>query len=393
MPPRLPSKYAIIPAVPREKIAGPADGVFPCKFEKELFDMDSNTKTGCLAGCLLSVAIFAAAVLTVVTFFALAVGSCASRAPWEEADAALQANPLFATPLDESPFRKVCLSATDAAASAQVIRIDIHGVISDEPRPAFALGGERDTSAATALRKIRAATKDEDVRGLYLDIDSPGGGVTMSDELHDAICRFRDSDTNRFVFVHMGDMCCSGGYYVAAPATRIMARPTTITGSIGVIMSGVNASELAKKIGLAPVTIASGDNKSLLNPLEPVNPEHVKILEKPVKQMYERFVGIVAKGRGLEPEKVREIADGRILSADDALECGLVDAIGHYDDARAALKELAGEEVRIMAYRAKAGFWSIFEDSIMLESSDDLVRRLQSAVDGEATPRAEYRFR
>ncbi len=215
----------------------------------------------------------------------------------------------------------------------------------------------------------------------------------MSDELHDAICRFRDSDTNRFVFVHMGDMCCSGGYYVAAPATRIMARPTTITGSIGVIMSGVNASELAKKIGLAPVTIASGDNKSLLNPLEPVNPEHVKILEKPVKQMYERFVGIVAKGRGLEPEKVREIADGRILSADDALECGLVDAIGHYDDARAALKELAGEEVRIMAYRAKAGFWSIFEDSIMLESSDDLVRRLQSAVDGEATPRAEYRFR
>ena len=355
--------------------------------------MDSNTKTGCMAGCLLSVAIFVAAILTVITLFALAVRGCASQSSWEEADAALRTNPLFATPLDESLFRKVCLSATDTTASAQVLRIDIHGVIDNSPRPAFALGAERDTSATTALRKIRAATKDEDIQGLYLDIDSPGGGVTISDELHDAIRRFRESDTNRFVFVHMGDLCCSGGYYIAVPATRIMARPTTITGSIGVIMSGVNASELAKKIGLAPVTIASGENKSLLNPLEPVNPEHVKILEKPVKQMYERFVEIVAKGRGLDADKVREIADGRILSANDALECGLVDAIGHDEDARAALKELAGGDVRIMVYRSKTGFWSIFEDSIMFESSDDLIRKLESAVDRDATPRAEYRFR
>ena len=359
----------------------------------EVSEMDSNTKTGCMAGCLLSVAIFVAAILTVITLFALAVRGCASQSSWEEADAALRTNPLFVTPLDESLFRKVCLSATDTTASAQVLRIDIHGVIDNSPRPAFALGAERDTSAATALRKIRAATKDEDIQGLYLDIDSPGGGVTISDELHDAICRFRESDTNRFVFVHMGDLCCSGGYYIAAPAARIMARPTTITGSIGVIMSGVNASELAKKIGLAPVTIASGENKSLLNPLEPVNPEHVKILEKPVKQMYERFVEIVAKGRGLDADKVREIADGRILSANDALECGLVDAIGHDEDARAALKELAGGDVRIMVYRSKTGFWSIFEDSIMFESSDDLIRKLESAVDRDATPRAEYRFR
>ena len=109
--------------------------------------------------------------------------------------------------------------------------------------------------------------------------------------------------------------------------------------------------------------------------------------------LYERFVEIVAKGRGLDADKVREIADGRILSANDALECGLVAAIGHDEDARAALKELAGGDVRIMVYRSKTGFWSIFEDSIMFESSDDLIRKLESAVDRDATPRAEYRFR
>ena len=355
--------------------------------------MESGVKKGCMLGCLLSVAIMLGAVVFVVLAFALTVRSCASKVAWLGDEATKQVDASMSRPLDEAPFRKVCLSATDSEAKTQVLRVDIHGVISDEVVPSLLLADSRDTSASAALRKIRAATKDKDIRGLYLDVDSPGGGVTVSDELYDALCRFRESDTNRFVFVHMGDLCCSGGYYLSAAASWIMARPTTTTGSIGVIMSSVNAAELARKIGLQPVTIASGANKSMLNPLEPVNPEHVKILERPVKQLHERFVEIVAKGRGLPIEKVREIADGRILSATDALECGLVDGIGQVADARDKLLKLSGREVRICAYRDKSDFWSLFGDTLMLESAGRILRKAEAAIDGDSAPRAEYRLR
>jgi len=355
--------------------------------------MDSGVEKGCLFGCLLSVAIFVGVSLFVVLIFALALKGCASAVGQFGEDGGRQIDMSMSRPLDEAPFRKVCLSATDEDAETQVLRIDIHGVISDEVVPSLLLADSRDTSASAALRKIRAATKDEDILGLYLDVDSPGGGVTISDELYDALCRFRESDTNRFVFVHMGDLCCSGGYYLSAAANWIMARPTTTTGSIGVIMSSVNAAELAHKIGLQPVTIASGTNKSMLNPLEPINPEHIKILERPVKQLHERFVEIVAKGRGLPIEKVREIADGRILSATDALECGLVDGIGQVADARDQLVKLAGDEVRICAYRDKSDFWSLFGDTLMLESAGRLIRKAEAAIDGDTAPRAEYRLK
>ena len=355
--------------------------------------MEPGVKKGCMLGCMLSVAIMFGTVVFVAMAIALAVRTCASKVAWLGDEAAKQVDTSMSRPLDEAPFRKVCLSATSDEAKTQVLRVDIHGVISDEVVPSLLLADSRDTSAPAALRKIRAATKDKDIRGLYLDVDSPGGGVTVSDELYDAIRRFRESDTNRFVFVHMGDLCCSGGYYLSAAASWIMARPTTTTGSIGVIMSSVNAAELARKIGLQPVTIASGANKAMLNPLEPVNPEHVKILERPVKQLHERFVEIVAKGRAMPVEKVREIADGRVLSAADALECGLVDGIGQVADARDQLVKLAGGEVRICAYRDKSDFWSLFGDTLMLESAARILRKVEAAMDGDSAPRAEYRLR
>ena len=242
--------------------------------------VDANAKKGCMAGCLISVAVLTGIVLLIAAVFALAMRGIVSSASCKGDDAL--ADMSMGKPLDGNPYRKVCLSVTAPDAKTQVLRINLHGVLTTEESHGFSFGEREDTGAPAALRKIRAATKDDDIRGLYLDVDSPGGGVTISDEIHDAITKFRESDTNRFVFVHMGDLCCSGGYYVSAPASWIMARPTTITGSIGVIMNGVNASELAKKIGLQSVTIASGGNKALLNPLEPVNPEHVKILERPI---------------------------------------------------------------------------------------------------------------
>lgn len=338
-----------------------------------------------MAGCLASVGILTIGFFLFVIIMSFVLKGCSEmQADTQDAIAIV--------PQDSNQFKKVWLSGDGDEDAAHVLKIRISGVMSSKiDRPVF--GTIDDTSAPTALRKIKAAIDDESIDGLYLEIDTPGGGVTLADELHDAILRFRKSSEGRFVFVHMGDLCCSGGYYTAVGADWIMARPTTLTGSIGVIMSTFNIAELAHKIGVTDVTIASGENKDLLNPLKPVKPEHVKILEEPIKQLYERFVGIVAEGRDLPIEVVRQLADGRVFTADDALKNKLVDSIGHEDEAIEQIKKLADGDVRIYGYRKKNGFMSILENSLLFETSDSLIKKTKAALIEEESPRAEYRMR
>ena len=338
-----------------------------------------------MAGCLASIGIFTIGSFLFVIIMSFVIKGC-SEMQADSQDA------IALAPQDANQFKKVWLSGDGDEDAAHVLKIRINGVMSSKiDRPVF--GTVDDTSAPTALRKIKAAINDESIDGLYLEIDTPGGGVTVADELHDAILRFRQSSEGRFVLVHMGDLCCSGGYYTAVGADWIMARPTTLTGSIGVIMSTFNIAELAQKIGVTDVTIASGENKDMLNPLKPVKPEHVKILEEPVKQLYERFVKIVAEGRGLPVEVVRQLADGRVFTADDALKHKLVDSIGHEDEAIEQIKKLADGDVRIYGYRKKNGFMSILENSLLFESSDSLLKKTREALIEEESPRAEYRLR
>ena len=347
--------------------------------------METKTKIGCMAGCLASIGIFTIGSFLFVIIMSFVIKGC-SEMQADSQDA------IALAPQDANQFKKVWLSGDGDEDAAHVLKIRINGVMSSKiDRPVF--GTVDDTSAPTALRKIKAAINDESIDGLYLEIDTPGGGVTVADELHDAILRFRQSSEGRFVLVHMGDLCCSGGYYTAVGADWIMARPTTLTGSIGVIMSTFNIAELAQKIGVTDVTIASGENKDMLNPLKPVKPEHVKILEEPVKQLYERFVKIVAEGRGLPVEVVRQLADGRVFTADDALKHKLVDSIGHEDEAIEQIKKLADGDVRIYGYRKKNGFMSILENSLLFESSDSLLKKTREALIEEESPRAEYRLR
>ena len=338
-----------------------------------------------MAGCLASIGILTIGAFLFVIIMSFVLKGCSEmQADTQDAIAIV--------PQDSNQFKKVWLSGDGDEDEAHVLKIRISGVMTSRiDRPVF--GTIDDTSAPTALRKIKAAIDDESIDGLYLEIDTPGGGVTLADELHDAILRFRKSSEGRFVFVHMGDLCCSGGYYTAVGADWIMARPTTLTGSIGVIMSTFNIAELAHKIGVTDVTIASGENKDLLNPLKPVKPEHVKILEEPIKQLYERFVGIVAEGRDLPIEVVRQLADGRVFTADDALKHKLVDSIGHEDEAIEQIKKLADGDVRIYGYRKKNGFMSILENSLLFESSDSLIKKTKAALIEEESPRAEYRMR
>ena len=294
---------------------------------------------------------------------------------------------------DDGDFTRIWTRGNGGEKDPKILRISIKGILTDEERHRL-FDLDETSSAPSALRKIRVATKDKSLRGIWLDIDSPGGSVATSDELYDALLRFKAAGTNRFVFVHMGDLCCSGGYYISAAADRIMARPTSLTGSIGVIMNGFNAATLAQKIGVESVTIASAANKDLLNPLKPVDPQHVEIMKRPISQMYDRFVSIVAKGRHMPEEKVRRLADGRVFSAEDAKANGLVDALGHEEEAMKEVVRLSGaKRIRVYRYREKPNIEKLFGSSFLFESSSGLARELKSALLETETPKAEYRMR
>jgi len=357
--------------------------------------MNSESTKGFFVGCVTSVLALVFFVFLFVLMCGMLVRGCAETISSDDVSESISESlrQKAEKPESDGDFTKVWACGKGGANAPKILRIRIKGVLDDnEHRNLIEL--DEATSAPAALRQLRAATKDKSLRGLWLDIDSPGGSVTMSDILHDAILRFKSANTNRFVFVHMGDLCCSGGYYISAAANRIMARPTTLTGSIGVIMNGVNAAGLAQKIGIESVTIASASNKDLLNPLKPVDPQHVEILKKPIIQMYDRFVSIVSKGRHLPEEKVRGLADGRVFSASDAKKAGLVDVLGHDEEAMEEVCKLAGgKPVRVYRYREKQSLERLFMTSFLFESAGDLAREIKSSMEESTIPAAEYRLR
>lgn len=204
-------------------------------------------------------------------------------------------------------------------------------------------------------QKLERARKDRNVRGVLIYANSPGGSVTASDKMHHAMLRFKKS--RKPVVVLMGDVCASGCVYATASANKILAMPTTITGSIGVIMSTLNFSELLGKIGVKGVVIASKKNKALLSPYMPVQEQHKEILKKIVDSMYKRFAGIVSKHRKIPMEKVVTFADGRVFGPKEAKSYKLVDDIGYNLDAKRAILKLAGlSRARFVRYKKQVGF-------------------------------------
>ncbi|MBR4616500.1 MAG: signal peptide peptidase SppA [Kiritimatiellae bacterium] len=328
-----------------------------------------NTEKGCIIGCLGMVAVMGVIVAGIIAVLVLGVIAM---------DLGSDGDDTFGTARSEreKTSKKIWVCGEGDEDDPQILRVKIGGVISDVEEDLF---GREKSSALSALKKIRAATYDEDIQGLYLLLDTPGGEVTLSDIIADAVQRFKKADKNRFVLVEMGSLCCSGGYYIAAGADYIIAHPTTITGSIGVIMGTINAAELAKKIGIESVVIATGTNKAMLDPLKPVDQEHVKIFQKAVDADYERFLSIVSKGRKIPVDKLRPIADGRILSAEEAKKLKLIDAIGYSEDAEAQLAKMAdAEDIRIIRYKDEHTWRDLFDDTFL--SSQGMGRALRRAA-------------
>ncbi len=219
-----------------------------------------------------------------------------------------------------------------------------------------------ETPAQRALLSIKRATHDEKVRAIILQINSGGGGITASDIIYKALLDFKASSPDRRVVSIFGDVSASGAYYIALASDHIIAHPTTITGSIGVLIQSMNIRELSDKIGIKDVTIKSGKNKDMLNPMSEINPEQQLMVQKLVDGMHARFVGLVAKGRDLPLQDVQELADGRIYSADEALALKLIDQIGYWDDAVKKTAEILDvDTVKIYRYEQNFTFSSFFK--------------------------------
>ncbi len=231
-------------------------------------------------------------------------------------------------------------------------------------------------SSDALLAAIKDATEDDEIDGLLIHLNTPGGSVTDSDVIYHQLQLFKEAKLGRKVFVFGGELVASGGYYLAMQADFIMIQPTTIIGSIGVILPGINAAKLAQKIGIEDASITSGASKDMLNPLKPVDPQHVELLRGVTTHLYERFVSLVIKGRKLSPEVVKPIADGRVFHAQKALDLGLVDAIGYEDDCYTRIAKLIGKPIVVYTQQEKDYWRMIFGESLPFFSAHYWLKQL-----------------
>ena len=224
----------------------------------------------------------------------------------------------------------------------KILLLDIRGEIRETEEKGGLFGRSSESSAARIREELDRARADSQVKAVLLRIDSPGGSATASDVAYHEILRFKQ-ETNLPVLAQIMGMAASGGYYIAMASDDVRAHPTSITGSIGVIYTGVSVAGLMEKLGIYDQTLTSGPYKAAGSPLQRMTPEQRAQLQSIIDELHARFVSIVDRGRpGLELAQVKKLADGRIYSANQALEAGLVDGIGTIDDAVVRMKELAG---------------------------------------------------
>jgi protease IV len=289
--------------------------------------------------------------LTLFGFFFLVSVSRAFRFPGNfQAVSTAQAGP---------QLEETMLKDNDAYEKIAVITVD--GIIS---------GHEEDQAGNSIVEVVKAeldrAKKDARVKAVILRVDSPGGEVLASDEIYRAIEKFQEGEHGKPVICSMGSLAASGGYYISSPCRWIEANPLTITGSIGVILETINYRGLMDKIGVEPYVFKSGKYKDMLSGMRSTNEipagEHAMV-QGLIDQTYDRFKEVVAEGRNAAHEKNKDqgrplasdwtkYADGRVLSGEQALELGLVDELGDFQDAVTRAKKIANiQSANLIEYR------------------------------------------
>src|SRR5271165_3431655 len=254
--------------------------------------------------------------------------------------------------------------AASAVGGAHVARLPINGIITGDQK---------------LIDALHDVATDASAAGLIVAIDSPGGSVAGGEALHDAI---QAVATVKPVVAVMGGTAASAGYMVAVPAARIFARQSTITGSIGVLLQTGDVSGLLKMLGIAADPIVSGPLKDQPSYVKPLSPEGREVLQALVMDMYDQFVTMVAAGRHMDPDRVRQLADGRAYTGRQALALGLVDAIGGEPEARAWMvsknvpADLPIQDIDIESFSHRylggmfGGVWkALFSQGVMLDGA------------------------
>lgn len=240
------------------------------------------------------------------------------------------------------------------SGAAKIAVISLNGTVGAEAGNVWEGGSGISTEIVTSA--LKQAADDEIVKAVILRINSPGGSAVVSDEIFESIRQFK-ADYGKPVVASLGDTAASGGYYIAAAADKIVANPSTMTGSIGVIMQTYNASGLLDKVGVKSETIQSGAMKDIGSVSRSMTDSERAVLQSVVDGAYQQFVDRVVEGRGLERSKVLELADGRVYVGSQAKANGLVDELGNLETAVGVAKRLADlQEATVVRYD-QSGFW------------------------------------
>ena len=321
----------------------------------------ADRKLGCL-----SIFLFVALCASVAVNFALAATAFRK---FQGASADEEARPRF---------REMILERGTRGSENKVAVISLRGLISTS------VGGSVGDSMVDDLRwQLEQARNDDDVRAVVLEVDSPGGEVTASDMIYNAVVKTR---AKKPVVVYMESLAASGGYYVSCGGKYLMANETSITGSIGVIIQTLNYQQLFDKIGLASVVFKSGKFKDMLNGARPMTQEERDYIQSFVMKTYEKFLGIVAKERNLPADALRNgIADGRILSGRDALDNKLIDGLGQIEDAFAKAKELGrAPDAKVVKYGPPFNLSRFFR--LLVKSGDT---KIELSLPGQMAPQLQ----
>lgn len=270
--------------------------------------------------------------------------------------------------------------------------LDVNGVIQDtgDAGSLFAAAGYNHKAF---MENLEHAKDDDAVKGIVIRVNSPGGGVVESAEIHDKIIEIQ-KEAKKPVYISMGSMAASGGYYISAPADKIFASPETLTGSLGVIMQGYNYAGLAEKYGVEFVTIKSGPYKDIMSPTREMTDEERKILQSMIDNSYEGFVKVISEGRDIPEQKVKEIADGRIYDGRQAKKLNLIDGFGYDDDVIEQLKKdhnLKG--AKVVSYSENLGLGSMFSMGARKIAGEDIeMAGLMKLLSQPNSPRLMYLY-
>ncbi len=268
----------------------------------------------------------------------------------------------LSTQMEEKGVSKLSEILIGGEGNDKILIIPINGIITGQSSRKLFI--EEPSIVDSVKQQLEQARNDNDVKIVILEINSPGGGITASDIIYQEIIEFKE-ETNKKVIVIMQDVAASGAYYISAAADKIMSHPTTVTGSIGVIMPLINIANLVEKFDIEDTSIKSGKMKNIGSPLKKMSDEERKVLQDIVNEMYTRFLNIIVDGRKMEIEDVRKLADGRIYTGKQALNNGLVDQLGYIDDAITLAKDITGlKEAKIIKYKRMFNLAEIFAGSI-----------------------------